>query len=90
MNDKLSLNCCGIKRQEGGGGGLQKGRGYLFVMDKRAGAHEKFQSRMDAMEGVGEGGREGGGVYICDYKGREWTCQSASGKQQMQPQLSKQ
>ena len=34
------------------------------MMDKRAGAHEKFQSRMDAMEGVGEGEREGGGVYI--------------------------
>ena len=88
MNDPLSLNCCGIERQEGGGG-LQKGRGYLFVMDKRAGAHEKFQSSMDAMEG---GGREGGREEecTCDNKGREWTCQSASGKQQMQPQQSKQ
>ena len=86
MNDKLSLNCCGIERQEGGGG-LQKGRGYLFVMDKRAGAHKNSRAAWMLWRG-GEGGREE--ECTCDNKGREWTCQSASGKQQMQPQQSKQ
>ena len=30
MNDKLSLNCCGIERQEGGGGVCRKGGGICL------------------------------------------------------------
>ena len=92
MNDKLSLNCRGTERQEGGRGGgckarrvcggggggvqgkagvggkrgLHKGRGYLFVMDKRAGERGKFQSRIDVRCGEGGGGGVGaGGVCAC-------------------------
>ena len=66
-------------------GGLQKGRGYLFVMDKMAGERGKFQSRVDGMVGGG-----GGGQCTCDNVGRQRTGQSASGGQQMRRQPSKQ
>ena len=45
MNDKLSLNCSGIERQEGrgvqrgggGGGGTAEREGVFICVDKRAG-----------------------------------------------------
>ena len=70
---------------EGGVWGLQKGRAYLFVMDKRAGERGQFRSRVNGM--VGGGGEE---ECTCNNEGRQWTGQSASCEQQMRRQPSKQ
>ena len=44
---KLSLNCNGTERQEGGGGARQGGhKGRWSVMDKRAGGRGQFQLRV--------------------------------------------
>ena len=93
MNDKLSLNCSGTERRGGCGGvedteggmGSAEGRGYLIVnVGQKARECGQFQSRVDGMVGVGVG------RSARHNKGRQWTGQSASGKQQMQRQPSKQ
>ena len=72
------------------GWGLQKGRGYLFVMDKMAGESRRFHSRVDGMVDGGGGGGGESEECMCDNEGRQWTGQSASGQQQMRQQRSKQ
>ena len=50
-------------------GGLQKGRGYLSVMDKRTGGCGQFQS---SINGNGRGREE----CMCDNEGIQWNRRS--------------
>ena len=94
MNNKLSLNCSGTEKQEGGEGGmarrvewggLQKGRGHLIVSDGQKGGRAWKIPEQGGWYGGGRGRKR----CTCDNEGRQWTGQSASHEQQMQQQPSK-
>ena len=74
MNNKLSLNCSGTERQEGGQwGSAEKGGGYLIVSGRVWTIPEQ-----SGWYGGGRGREE----CRCNNKGRQWTGQSAQSKWQ--------